>query len=198
MDLKVISEIAAKEMKTKASHPFKEPGNKFYHGQRTAEIVKQLCNIIGYKENPEILTVAAWFHDICNGEEDHEKKGADKTVLLLQNLCSESELSDIHRIIRMHDDRTKIDLKTDEMIHQDADLLDHFGSFEVWNYFQYALKEKMSMTEAAYLLLDDSKFSASDHIHFEISKRIYKEKRAFVKSFAWRMLKESKGELCSL
>lgn len=78
MDLKVISEIAAKEMKTKASHPFKEPGNKFYHGQRTAEIVKQLCNIIGYKENPEILTIAAWFHDICNGEEDHEKKAPTK------------------------------------------------------------------------------------------------------------------------
>lgn len=194
MDLHKISEIAAREMKTKASHPFKEPGNKYYHGQRTAEIIKQLCPKVGYTGNTEILTVSAWFHDISNGEEHHEKKGADKTCRLLQELCSEAELKEIHRIISVHDSRTKSDLSMDEKIHQDADLLDHFGTFEVWNYFQYALKEKMSMTEAAYLLLDDSKFSTTeDIIHFEISQKIYDEKRSYLKSFAERMLKESNG-----
>lgn len=196
MNLQKISEIAAREMKTKASHPFKEPGNKYYHGQRTAEIIRQLCSKLRYTGNIETLTAAAWFHDICNGEEHHEIKGADKTFLLLQGLCSEAELKDILRIISVHDSRTKPSLETDEMIHQDADLLDHFGTFEVWNYFQYALKEKMSMTEAACLLLDDSKFSSSENIiHFEISKKIYQERRNYVKAFAERMLKESKGEI---
>lgn len=194
MNLQKISEIAANEMKTKSSHPFKEPGNKFYHGQRTAEIIKQLCPKIGYSGNMEILIVSAWFHDICNGEEHHEKKGADKTCVLLHDFCSESELKYIHRIISVHDSRRKTDLSIDEKIHQDADLLDHFGTFEVWNYFQYALKEKLSMTEAAYLLLDDSKFSPTeDIIHFEISQKIYDERRSYVKSFAERMLKESNG-----
>ena len=194
MNLQKISEIAAREMKTKSSHPFKEPGNKYYHGQRTAEIIKQLCPIVGYTGNMEILIVSAWFHDICNGEEHHENKGADKTCILLHDLCSESELKDIHRIISVHDSRKKTDLAMYEKIHQDSDLLDHFGTFEVWNYFQYALKEKMSMTEAAYLLLDDSKFSAEENkIHFEISQKIYDERRNYVKSFAERMLKESNG-----
>lgn len=196
MDLQKISEIAAREMKTKASHPFKEPGNKYYHGQRTAEIIKQLCPKVDYTGNTEILIVSAWFHDICNGEEHHENKGADKTCNLLQNLCSEAELKEIHRIISIHDSRRSADLQTDVKIHQDADLLDHFGTFEVWNYFQYALKEQMSMTEAAYLLLDDSKFSSSENVfHFEISEKVYQERRSYVKAFADRLLKESKGEI---
>lgn len=196
MDLQKISEIAVREMKTKASHPFKEPGNKYYHGQRTAEIIKQLIPKVGYTGNTEILIVSAWFHDICNGESHHEIKGADKTCAMLQGLCSKAELEDIHRIISVHDSRTKADLNFDEKLHQDADLLDHFGTFEVWNYFQYAQKEKMPMTEAAYLLLDDSKFSISENkIHFEISQRVFDERRHFAIGFAKRMLRESKGEI---
>jgi HD superfamily phosphohydrolase YqeK len=88
MKLNAIMDLAVSEMKYKSSHPFKELGNKFYHGQRVCETIKQLCEIIGYKENINTLVVAAWFYDICNGSDNHELLGANKTRELLEKLCS--------------------------------------------------------------------------------------------------------------
>jgi len=81
MNLNAIMDIAVNEMKYKSSHPFKELGNKFYHGQRVGETIKQLSQMIGYKNNFDILIVSVWFHDICNGSENHELLGAKKQAI---------------------------------------------------------------------------------------------------------------------
>jgi Predicted HD superfamily hydrolase len=196
MNLNAILDIAVSEMKYKSSHPLKELGNKFYHGQRVCETIKHLCEMIGYKEDINVLIVAAWFHDICNGSENHEILGANKVKELLEGLCTNDELSSICRLITLHDSRTNSDLSIDTKILQDADLLDHFGVFEIWCTFHYALKENLSMEETAEFMLNNynTQFQKEkSQLHFECSKRIYVEKRLYVRDFITRMQEESKG-----
>jgi uncharacterized protein len=196
MNLNAIMDIAISEMKYKSSHPFKERGNKFYHGQRVCETIKHLCEIIGYKEDINTLIVAAWFHDICNGSDNHELLGANKVKELLEGLCTNDELSIIYRLIALHDSRSSSDLSIDAKILQDADLLVHFGVFEIWCTFHYALKENLSMEETAELMLNNYNEQFQEEkslLHFECSKKIYVQKRLYVRDFTTRMQEESKG-----
>ena len=75
--------ICEAQLAQKSSHTWKEPGNKFDHGIRTAKLAERLRTEICPDDtsvNPDVLTVAAWFHDLCNGQEDHENAGADALV----------------------------------------------------------------------------------------------------------------------
>ena len=51
------------------SHSWKEKGNKYYHGLRTAVLAKKLRQTLfpQDQEADPVLTVASWFHDLCNG-----------------------------------------------------------------------------------------------------------------------------------
>lgn len=196
MNLNAIMDIAVTEMKYKSSHPFKELGNKFYHGQRVCETIKQLCGIIGYKNNIDTLMVAAWFHDICNGSENHELHGADKTRELLDSLCSNDELSTIYKLISLHDSRDNDNLTIETKILQDADLLDHFGVFEIWSSLHYALKENLSICATTELMFNNYNADFQKHyclLHYECSKKIYIEKRLYVRDFITRMKVEGIG-----
>lgn len=198
MEMEKIKEIAISEMKHKSSHPFKEPGNKYYHGQRVGQLVCNLCKALSYNGDTDVLVAAAWFHDICNGTEQHEALGAEKTFSLLRNLCTEEEAAAVRDLIAVHDSRELAGLPMAAQILQDADLLDHFGTFEVWNTVQYALKEELSMTEAAGLMTDKYRDEREQHrnlLHFELSRKIYDEKREYVRQFASRMLLEGSGQV---
>lgn len=199
--MNLIKDICITEMRNSSSHPFKEKGNKYYHGQRVAKIIEQLCKIIKYGDNTDILTVSAWFHDICNGSENHEVLGADKTCILLKEYCSEYELSSIRTLISTHDSRKKPELSIESQILQDADLLDHYGAFEVWSTFGYAFKENFSMTETAELMVRNytEEFEQErNQLHFEISQKIYNEKRQYVVEFVNRMKEESLGKIVNI
>ena len=199
MDMHRIAEVAAAEMKYRASHQFKEKGNKFYHGQRVANSVKVLAEMIGYEGDLSEVTVAAWFHDISNGDvshAEHGRVGAEKTKGLIGSLCTDNELSRIVSIIEIHDMRDAEGLTTEEKLLQDADLLDHFGVFEIWNTFQFALKESMSMSQTASLILENLKKDRRHmtQLHFEASRKILSEKLDYVQKFAERMTVEANGE----
>ena len=99
MEFEIIKDIAVAEMKHKSSRPHKEIGNKYYHGQRVGNLVKQLANTIGYDTNIDILVIAAWFHDISNGEDNHEIAGATRTVELLKGFCEANELESMYQLI---------------------------------------------------------------------------------------------------
>ncbi len=198
MEFELIKDIAVAEMKHKSSRPHKEKGNKYYHGQRVGNLVKQLANTTGYDVNTDVLVISAWFHDICNGEDNHEIAGATRTVELLKGCCDSHMLEDIYQLISVHDSRRNEKLSVEAKILQDADLLDHFGCFEIWSAFQYAQKEQLSMTEIARLMKDSyhKDFEAERTLlHFEISKQIYDEKRRYVLGFITRLEGESQGNI---
>lgn len=200
MDLIAIKQLAFEEMGNKSSHSWKEKGNKYYHGERVAKLIITLRKyILPYDDSyDEILTVAAWFHDIMNGIEDHAKEGAKKTREVLAGYCSEYEIEEICKIISVHDDRySDRSLFSDyTKLHQDADHLDHFGTFDVWMEFIHAVHHNRTIIDVIEWFQTtrrDQDKHYRNELNFEISKRIYDEKSEFVKSFGERLSVEGVG-----
>jgi len=204
MDLDAIAKIAAGEMATKRSFPWKEIGNKYFHGQSTAKLAVRLRQIIfpEITDKDDILTVAAWFHDILNGHEEyhkiHGKKGAELVCEMLANHCTADELGEICDIIAVHDERQ---IKTDSVLlklHQDADHLDHFGTSYARRAMNEAAKLDRSMQEAVRQMQVENETNHvhwRSELHFGLSRRIFDEKMAYVFAFADRFEVEANGEI---
>jgi hypothetical protein len=204
MNLAEIKQIAQTEMADKRSSPYNERGDKYTHGERVAALCLRLRRLIFPNEGgyDHILTVAAWFHDICNGGEAvgaaHAVLGAERVRELLAGHCRAEELEEICGLIAVHDDR-KTEHKTYSnavRIHQDADHLDHFGTFDIWRCVAYTIGHNETVNEALYHL--QNKWPADNarwrtELHFDLSRKIFDEKTEFFKSFIERFAVEGKG-----
>jgi len=190
-------------MADKRSSPYYERGDKYAHGERVAVLAVRLRQLILPDESgyDETLTVAAWFHDICNGEVDHIRHatlGANRTRELLAAHCTAKELEQICGIIAVHDNRKPTDkgYSNAVKIHQDADNLDHFGSFDIWRIVTYTLGRDEAISDALDYLQKqwpDDNVRWRGELHFDLSKKIFDDKTAFVKSFIERFAVESVG-----
>jgi uncharacterized protein len=204
MELEKIKAIAAEQLKEKRSHTWKERGNKYYHGERVAKLAVTLRKLIfpDDSSHDDILTVAAWFHDIANGGEDHSKIGAEQTRALLTGFCSEAELDVICGIIAVHDDRSmKTDYSAWVKLHQDADHLDHFGTYDIWMTFLFAVPHDKTLDDINSFLTNDrlsKSLQYRSELNFDISYAIFDEKDEFLKSFIARFAVESSGEVWNL
>lgn len=211
--LQQIGEAARERLAGKSSHVWKEPGNKYDHGIRTAILAKKLKAEIGIcadETDDRILTAAAWLHDICNadGEADHEKVGAELLPDLIGAFCSAEELDRIMHMVRVHDTRLK-EVPLDErlkvyspdiLILQDADLLDHLGTYSVWATFSDLVYRRKTPYDyiAAFRNGAFDRFAERwrVRINYPQSLAIYEEKIAFETAFAARMIRELNGEYC--
>ncbi|MBO4229924.1 MAG: hypothetical protein J5938_06210 [Clostridia bacterium] len=185
--------------------PWKEPEDKYLHGIRVAKLGLHLRDII-YPNQKDILcedtfVVASYFHDICNGQDNHETAGADYAVKLLAPYCSKQELSEVHRLIARHDSRVeknKSILPEDLKLLQDADILDHIGSYSIWATFsEFAYHHKTPYDYA--IQFTDGTFDRfaerfRKKINYPESLAIYEEKISFEIEFAERMLRELNGQ----
>jgi len=200
MDMKLIKNIAFERIGNKSSHEFKEKGNKFYHGERVAALAIKLKELILPDDNShdEIITVAAWFHDIMNGIDNHATKGAIKTKEILSPYCTSTEISEICEIISVHDDRYsgRDNFSAYIKLHQDADHLDHFGTFDVWMSFIYAVPHNQTINDVKDWLLkvrpaENEKYR--NELNFELSRQIFDEKMEFLNYFSNRFGVEIAG-----
>ena len=203
--------ICETQLAQKSSHTWKEPGNKFGHGIRTAKLAERLRMEICPNDtsvNPDILTVAAWFHDLCNGQEDHENAGADALPALIGHLVTEEELTAVCDLIRLHDHRMK-DVAIDArlaaylpalLLLQDADFLDHLGTYSVWATFAEFTYQHKTPLDYAKQFTDGSydRFAARwrREINYPRSLEIFEEKINFEVEFGKRMLRELDGAFC--
>lgn len=203
-----IAELLKQELASKSSHEWKEPGNKYDHGVRTAKLTLHLRELIfPDTDDPaldeDILTVAAWFHDICNGQDDHERAGAEYIETLLAEYCTAEELAAVCGLVRVHDHRTTEPEKTmpDAVkLLQDADMLDHLGTYDVWITFCEFCHQHRTPMEYAEQFTNGvfDRFAAHwrSRMNYPQSLEIFEEKIAFECAFARRMLRELNGEFC--
>jgi len=205
MNLIAAKKLAFDLLGNKNSHYWKEKGNKYYHGERVAKLVLELRRIIlpDDDSHDEILTVAAWFHDLMNGSEDHAVRGANKTKELLHKYCTEDEINSICEIINVHDDRSSgRDTFSDYIkLHQDADQLDHFGTYDIWSGFTYAVAHGQTIDDVMNWLNNRQPSEYARYrreLNYEISRKIYDEKSEFLKEFTLRFRAESMGEIWKL
>ena len=207
--LDTLRAICACELSQKSSHAWKEPGNKFAHGIRTAKLAERLrCEICpnDTSVDPEILTVAAWFHDLCNGQENHEAAAAEQLPALIGSYCTTEELDAVCTLVRVHDTRLKgVGLAEREAVYspsvlllQDADFLDHLGTYSIWVTFsEFAYQHKTPCDYAEQFINGTfDRFAAKwrPQVNYPLSLSIFEEKIAFEVEFGKRMLRELDGE----
>ena len=179
MNIEKIAETAALLMRDRRSHSHKEVGNKYYHGQRVAKIAVALRKIVlpGNNSRDDILTAAAWMHDCANGEQNygnHASEGAEICRELLCDCCTAEELDQICHIVAHHDDRshrTEYDIWL--KCHQDADHLDHFGSYDVMMAFLECNASGKTIDDMVRWMLHDRPAQVDrvkEQLNFDVSR----------------------------
>ena len=199
MNLKFIKQIVHTEMSGKRSAPYKEIGDKYTHGERTAVLALRLRRLLlpNDSSHDNILTVAAWFHDIRNGTANHCILGAEYTRELLAGHVTTDELEHICNIIAVHDDRSPDNIyKNIIKIHQDADHLDHFGTLDIWRCVAHTTGQDRTMKDALEFFHDvrpNESIRWRSELHFDLSKRIFDDRERYMRSFIERFTVEATG-----
>ncbi len=153
--------------------------------------------------NPHVLTVAAYLHDLCNGQEEHEEKGAALVPSLIGHLCTPEETEAVAALIRVHDTRapgTDHGYPPAVLLLQDADMLDHLGTYDIWITFSEFVHVHKTPMDYAVQFENGAfdRFAARwrAKINYPFSLSVYDEKIAYEVAFARRMLRELRGEFC--
>ncbi len=200
MNLGLIKEEAWQSMGKRYSHPDREPGYAYYHGQRVAKIALKIRELVLPDQNndDDVIIVGSWFHDVGKGIEPHWEYGALICREILQDHCPAAKLEQIVEIVGGHTLR-----KTQEHPHyvklvQDADILDHFGSQEIWLNFWHSAYRRETLEYSLEFYRD----SYMEHVaqvrtllNYPKSVEVFNEKDQFVRAFIERFRREAGGEL---
>jgi uncharacterized protein len=201
MDLQQIRKIAVDNMATRRSHLEREPGYVYHHGLRTANLAIELMARIGAPPDDDpVLFAGALFHDVGKGFSAHHETGADIANSLLADVCSSVELDRICDIVRYHCIRKQgLDLDNGILAVQDADMIDHFGTQEIWINFHFRAYNHENQGDAIEFWDSDNfrKQTARlrELLNFDISKSIYDDRVDFQDRFLSRLKLESAGRL---
>lgn len=202
MDINALQELAQKMMENRKAHLEREKGFIYYHGLRVSKVAINLRKMILPEDRSydEILIVASLFHDVAKGIEPHGTYGSVLVKEILKDYCTEEEINKISELIYHHSLR-KMDSEYSDYIKiiQDADMLDHFGSIEVWMDFLYNAYKDASMYKA--LEFYENEYDAEVNkcralLNYDIAVKIFDEKVEFTRSFIHRFRKEAEGEFC--
>lgn len=200
MNLEEIRKLALKTMGKRQSHVSREKGYVYFHGQRVARIALTLRTLI-YPERTEedqAILVGGWFHDVGKGIEPHWEYGAVLTKKILEEYCAEPQLAKIVEVVGGHTLRKQKDYPYYVQLVQDADILDHFGSQDVWLSFLYAaandgnIESTLAYWETEYPKEREKVVAA---LNFPQSIEFFLEKDRFLGEFVERFRLESTGEL---
>ena len=200
MDLSVLKEQAWQVMGKRYSHPDREPGYAFYHGQRVGKIALQLRELIfpGEEDFDDVILVGAWFHDVGKGIEPHWEYGALICEQLLCNYCAPLQLEQITEIVRGHTLRKQKEYPHYVKLVQDADILDHFGSQEIWLNFWHSAYRRQALEHSLQFYSDhyvEHVEKVRGLLNYEQSVEYFDEKDSFVREFVERFRREGSGEL---
>ncbi len=200
MDLAAIEKLAYKKMGRRQTHPYREPGYIFYHGQRVAGLALQLRELIFPAEtgDDEVIVIGSWFHDVAKGIEPHWEYGAHLAGKILKKYCPPQKLAQIQEIIRGHTLRKEKDYPNYVKLVQDADILDHYGTMEIWLNFSYAAGQKGTVSDVWEFYDEEYKKRlkrVKALLNYALSVEIFEEKDQFVQDFMARLRSEGEGNL---
>ncbi len=202
MDIKKIENLAFQKMGDNKSHPKRETGYIYYHGLRTGKLAIEIRKIINKIDDSKdgVIYIASLFHDIAKGNEPHNENGSILIKQILKDECSNEELGEIAEIIRCHNLRDSSEEWSKQIkLVQDADIIDHMGTMEVWLNFAYQLCDGKSVdssiefynTEEYESYLKESK----NKLNYDISRKIFNDRARFMNEFIERLSIEGKGKI---
>lgn len=202
MDFEQLDQLARKLMKKRKSHVERELGSVYYHGRRVSRLVCELRARVVPEDASmdEVLRLAGLFHDLGKGVEPHARYGA---VLFREAMrdCDvpPDAVESAARLIAAHCDR-----RPNEPVHdvwarllQDADLLDHIGTYTIWMDFNWCAYREEGVDEARKRLSSIEEYISSNRalINFPQSLEVYDDKSDFLRQFVARLDWESRGKL---
>lgn len=202
MDLQKIKEIAKHLMAERKAHLEREKGGAYYHGKRVANLVLEFRKIIlpDDSSHDDILTVAAWFHDCAKGIEPHEEYGDVIARHALKNYLSHDELDTVCSLIKLHCLRNPDNNNYNEYtkLLQDADIIDHFGIYEIWMNIQYWAHTDGSIHDMInhyqnYHINHTQKCRAL--LNYKYSIEVFDNRLSFEKEFIARLNDEGIGNI---
>ncbi len=204
MQLDLIKNILYENLKDVRPVEWREAGSKYYHGLRVAQLAVHLRRLIfpDLTGKDEIITVAAWFHDITNrGIPNHAESGAVLTRELLGDLASAEELDEIEYLIRLHDTKTDSgvgftpDYPPELTLLQDADYLDHFGTIWLWDTIRHAALTGEDFHELADKVSGWENEDLCRYLVYPESKKIAVERLDYMKAVTARIKVEAAGDI---
>lgn len=202
MDFEKLDGIARELMARRKAQRERETGSTYEHGVRTAKLALLLRRELMPDDDSmdDILHLAGLFHDVAKSVEPHEKFGPVLLMEAVQGLVTEAEAREAARLISEHCDRRPGEPYPDvwSKILQDADLLDHIGSYTVWMDIQRAAFRDLSVEQTAQHFRENARAYAEYHrktLNFPVSVRIYDERIASYLDFAERFCVEAEGEI---
>jgi len=205
MDLPALQALAGQLLKPRKAHIDREKGGIYYHGQRVANTALLLRRAILPEDrgHDDILTAAGWFHDIAKDIKPHGHYGAVLAREALRPHCSAEELDEICGMISLHCERKANDNGCSLWVKllQDADMLDHFGSYILWQDIWRSASQEGTWPEMAFY--DEAHWAAfcAKHralLNYPLSQTIFDEKIAFINAVYARMQAECMGEIVGL
>lgn len=201
MDLDLIKRQAWESMGRRYSHPDREPGYAFYHGQRVAKIALQLRELIFPEQdgNDELILVGGWFHDVGKGIEPHWEYGALICREILRDYCTAAQLETIVEIVEGHTLRKHKSYPYYVQLIQDADILDHFGTQEIWLNFWHSAFHRETVEHALEFYTGGGYAENAQRVrsllNYPQSVALFDEKDRFLQTFVERFRREGQGEL---
>lgn len=200
MDINALKGIANKLMSNRKAHIEREKGFIYYHGERVAKLSLKLRERIlaDDSSHDDIIFVASLFHDVAKGIEPHGKYGSVLVRNILEEYCVEKEINKISEIVYYHSLRKQNNDYSEYIkIVQDADILDHFGTTEIWMNFQYyAHKDKPMNSSLEFYNNEYGTYvqNCRELLNYEVSRKIFDDKVEFVESFVNRFKVEAEGD----
>ena len=202
MNLEEIRRIASENMSNRRSHLEREPGHVFHHGLRTANLTGEIMSRIerSLGRFDPVLYTGALFHDVGKGFGMHNEIGAEVAKRLLIDVCTPGELERICEIVRFHCIRKHgLELDNGILSVQDADMIDHFGTQEIWLHFLYRAYNHDTQMEAIKFWDSDEfrKRTAKMRglLNFEVSKALFDDRIDFQERFLARLKLEAEGRV---
>jgi len=202
LNLEEIQKIAADNMEGRRSHLEREAGYIYYHGLRTANLAGEILSRVDGQAPvfDPVLYTGALFHDIGKGYTSHNETGAGLVKDLLAGLCTEAELDRISDIVRYHCIRKNgLELDKGILAVQDADMIDHFGTQEIWLNFLYRAYNHDTELDAVKFWDSDSYRGQTAKLrgllNFEFSKSLFDDRVGFQELFLRRLKIEAEGRI---
>lgn len=200
MDLAAIRHKARELMGERLSHPYREPGYIFAHGQRVGRIALQLRELIypGRNQDDAVILVGSWFHDVGKGIEPHWEYGAILARKALRDYCPPAQLGQIVEIVGNHTLRKQKSFPAYVQLVQDSDILDHFGSQEIWLNFTRAACSQGGLEKSLEFYEERYRANVSrvrKLLNYGESVAYFDEKDRFVREFVGRFRREAGGGL---
>lgn len=189
----------AKKYLMRRAHPERETGFIYAHGQRVARGVIELRRrVTDDASHDELLRCAAMFHDVGKGIGEHGQTGAEMVRFLLKDELTPDEIDEVARLVYAHNHRAPGTGEWDlwAQLLQDADIIDHYGTVEVWLNFFYCAYADRQMTEDLSFYSDEFPEQTRKHralLNLDEAKRVYDERVQFNRDFAARMAVEAEG-----